>query len=420
MAVNIGLERPKRGMRLEQVIDILDRVCQYLGQETEGLSIAHADTTGQTANDHHNKQHALDSAADHTGDVVENNLMDADASGLPDDSGLAVADVSDAVTKKHDRQHAINATADHTSTIVQNRIVIGDANGLPSDSGLSILGGAMKVLCNNDSGSSISNNAAVFVSGWNASGYPNIRHADKDSTTQLCFGLINADIANGATGYVVVAGPITGVNTSGFSAGDILYLTDTGAYSATPPTAGSVQPIGRVEVSHASNGVITVFSNAGWWRALMAAASGMLKSNGITLSAAVAGTDYLASLPADTMKLLTFDMTATSLTASGVLRAYTLPAGTYTSVVVMCGFDVVGAANAAWDWNVQIRNATVVQGNATQVRHDATGAGDIHVGGSVVAAKFTYTAGNSVDAYATETTDSATLTAKWFTVWGVV
>ena len=69
---------------------------------------------------------------------------------------------------------------------------------------------------------------------------------------------------------------------------------------------------------------------------------------------------------------------------------------------------------------MQIRNATVVQGNAVKVRHDATGAGDIHVGGMVAAASFAYTAGNSVDAYATEVTDGATIFADWFEVIGVI
>jgi len=49
----------------------------------------------------HSRQHAIDSSDDHTSTITENNLIDADANGLPDDSGLAVSDVSDAVDKKH-------------------------------------------------------------------------------------------------------------------------------------------------------------------------------------------------------------------------------------------------------------------------------------------------------------------------------
>src|SRR5210317_343663 len=41
----------------------------------------------------HTQSHAIDSATDHTSSIAQNNLMDADANGLPDDSGIAVGDV---------------------------------------------------------------------------------------------------------------------------------------------------------------------------------------------------------------------------------------------------------------------------------------------------------------------------------------
>ncbi|GAI98940.1 unnamed protein product, partial [marine sediment metagenome] len=49
----------------------------------------------------HAIQHAIDSASDHTSTITQNNLIDADANGLPDDSGLAVSDVLDAVNKRN-------------------------------------------------------------------------------------------------------------------------------------------------------------------------------------------------------------------------------------------------------------------------------------------------------------------------------
>ena len=49
----------------------------------------------------HSRSHGLSGSSDHTSTITENNLMDADANGLPDDSGLSVANVSDAVTKRH-------------------------------------------------------------------------------------------------------------------------------------------------------------------------------------------------------------------------------------------------------------------------------------------------------------------------------
>jgi len=41
----------------------------------------------------HTRSHAIDSTSDHTSTITENNLMDGDANGLPDDSGIAVSNV---------------------------------------------------------------------------------------------------------------------------------------------------------------------------------------------------------------------------------------------------------------------------------------------------------------------------------------
>jgi hypothetical protein len=57
----------------------------------------------------HGRSHAIDSSADHTSTIVENNLMDADSNGLPDDSGIAVGNV-----------------AQSSSNITDNRVVRGD------------------------------------------------------------------------------------------------------------------------------------------------------------------------------------------------------------------------------------------------------------------------------------------------------
>lgn len=52
----------------------------------------------EAAYDHnqlHARQHAIDSTNDHTSTIVQDNIMDADANGLPDDSGYSIADVLD-------------------------------------------------------------------------------------------------------------------------------------------------------------------------------------------------------------------------------------------------------------------------------------------------------------------------------------
>jgi hypothetical protein len=50
------------------------------------------------------------------------------------------------------------------------------------------------------------------------------------------FGIVSDDIANGATGVVVIGGELSGINTSAFSVGDELFVGTAGALTATKPT----------------------------------------------------------------------------------------------------------------------------------------------------------------------------------------
>ena len=109
----------------------------------------------------------------------------------------------------------------------------------------------------NASGSLISKGAAVYISGETAGGVPQISLAS--TSTSSAVGLVQDDIANGAAGFVVVAGDLKDFDTSGFSIGDKLYLNSVaGNLTATRPSSGSVQNIGFVARDHASNGIITV------------------------------------------------------------------------------------------------------------------------------------------------------------------
>jgi len=117
----------------------------------------------------------------------------------------------------------------------------------------------------NDSGAQIDKGKAVYVSGEHASGLPTIALADADgSGTMPAIGLVYADIADGADGNVVAVGPISGLDTSSFSVGDKLYVSETaGALTATRPTAAAdkVQNIGFVTRDHPSLGSIAVIGS---------------------------------------------------------------------------------------------------------------------------------------------------------------
>lgn len=112
----------------------------------------------------------------------------------------------------------------------------------------------------NQTGSTIPFGAAVYISSA-ASGftYPNIALAKADAlSTAAVIGITNTAITNGSIGYVVSGGMITNINTSGFSAGDILYLSPYsagGLMNSVPPTGYAIQ-VGVCANGHSSAGAI--------------------------------------------------------------------------------------------------------------------------------------------------------------------
>ena len=117
----------------------------------------------------------------------------------------------------------------------------------------------------NSSGSTISNGKAVYVSGNHVgSGLPTIELAQSDSlsTSQDFIGLATHDIENNTIGYVTSIGRVGGLDTSGFSNGDMLWVDDStaGELTATRPSQPNFTvPVGVVTKANASNGTIHVF-----------------------------------------------------------------------------------------------------------------------------------------------------------------
>jgi hypothetical protein len=79
-----------------------------------------------------------------------------------------------------------------------------------------------------------------------------------DSGDDVGFGVVDVDIANGSTGYVVNTGIARDFDTSAFAVGDILYKDTSGGFTTTKPTSGEYQPCGIVLRSNANNGVLYV------------------------------------------------------------------------------------------------------------------------------------------------------------------
>ena len=124
------------------------------------------------------------------------------------------------------------------------------------------IGENVQVKVINNTGSTIANGIAVYVTGT-ASGqiYPNIAPAQANSTaTSAVIGLTNGSIANGAIGYVTTQGIITNVNTGTLAPGTVLYLSpySAGQLQGTVPPTGLAVQVGTVTYQNSSVGQIYV------------------------------------------------------------------------------------------------------------------------------------------------------------------
>ena len=143
------------------------------------------------------------------------------------------------------------------------------------------------VLVRNSTGSTLAKGTVVYISG--ATGQtPTVSKAlaTSDATSAQTLGMIRADIANNATGYVVVTGLITNIDTSAYTDGAQLYLSGVtaGAVTSTKPYAPiHLVYVGVVEYAHGSNGKIFVKVQNGYELDELHNVSAQTPSNGQTL-----------------------------------------------------------------------------------------------------------------------------------------
>ncbi len=113
----------------------------------------------------------------------------------------------------------------------------------------------------NKTGATVVKGSIVYLKSSSSSGtYPEILLADADTeaTSSKTLGAVYEDIANDATGFVVTSGEVNNLDTTAYSIGDKLWLSQTaGQVTTTPPT----QPahtvfIGTVTRSQNTNGRI--------------------------------------------------------------------------------------------------------------------------------------------------------------------
>lgn len=114
----------------------------------------------------------------------------------------------------------------------------------------------------NTTGSTLTKGTIVYINGATGN-KPTVAKAiaTGDSTSAQTFGMLQADLANNANGYVVCIGDIVGLDTSAITEGTQLYLSSTtaGTYTTTKQVAPAhLVYIGVITRSHPTQGQIEV------------------------------------------------------------------------------------------------------------------------------------------------------------------
>jgi hypothetical protein len=108
----------------------------------------------------------------------------------------------------------------------------------------------------NTTGATIAKGTPVYISGYSTK--PLVAKSDSDDlTTFPVVGITQAAISDGADGVIIVSGVFEGINTSSYTAGEILYVANGGGLTDTIPAGGS-GAVAVVAKSNASTGIIIV------------------------------------------------------------------------------------------------------------------------------------------------------------------
>ena len=127
----------------------------------------------------------------------------------------------------------------------------------------------------NDSGVSIAKGDPVYISSFNnTSGKPEVTKSQASNiATFPVVGLAQSAIGNGSDGVIVISGVFTGIDTSSFAVGALLYTATSGGLTATQPISATTNSavVGVVSKSNV-NGTILVgaFRGNGTWGSMKA------------------------------------------------------------------------------------------------------------------------------------------------------
>lgn len=122
--------------------------------------------------------------------------------------------------------------------------------------------GSIKVVVTNKTGNAIQKGSAVYINGAQGSKATiDFALADSNVITSAALGLVEANIPDNASGYVITSGEALSLNTSAFANGDKVYLSPTtpgGLVNIVPTSPNNVVFIGTVTNSHSTQGKILI------------------------------------------------------------------------------------------------------------------------------------------------------------------
>ena len=161
---------------------------------------------------------------------------------------LDSADAIALIDSDYVRARSSNQTLDTTSDVTFNTVTA-DLNG------------AIEFTAKNAEGTTLTKGTVVYIKGVSGN-KPTVAKADASDPTKMpAFGIVSADASNNANTIVYTFGTLYNVDTSSFSAGDTLYVSDTAGELTNVKPSGEgnlLQNIGRVIRSHGSAGSIKV------------------------------------------------------------------------------------------------------------------------------------------------------------------
>jgi hypothetical protein len=120
------------------------------------------------------------------------------------------------------------------------------------------LAGPVYIHCRNGTASTLAKGTPVYITG-NVGDTDRVIVAGADAANLAkmpAIGILDAALAAGADGHVVISGEITAMNTNGYAANTPLYVAEGGGTTATAPT--NKQPIARVTRGNVNTGALVV------------------------------------------------------------------------------------------------------------------------------------------------------------------